>query len=613
MQPEWAESLGGHLAKYSYGEPAWDAQRGAAVCIERVSLYGLPIVSGRTIGYDRVNPIEARELFIRCALAEGDWTTHHEFWKHNQRFLADLKGWGDRVRRVDLVDDEAVYRFYDQRVGPEIVSTRHFDRWWKRERAELPELLTMRIEHFVNSPVSDEDFPTVWRHSALNLAVTYRFQPGTALDGATVHIPIAALNQIEPDGFDWGVPGFRAELIGAMLKSLPKDYRRELVPMADVIERVVASIGATTAWEEGTSLTAALTTTVRDATGIDVPSHAFDVKKAAAHLRVTFSVDDEHGTSLAFGEDLPALRKQLTQRLRVAIAREAPIEERTGITKWDFGELAHEVATVRADVPVRGYPALLDDGDSVSIRVFSTPDLQARVMRNGVRRLLLIAVPVAKRAIERDLTNGLRLAVAQYPEVTLEQLANDCLTAAADRVITNFGALPYTATDFDRLVAAAREQLADGAAIALADACEILAAATTVAERLGRLVAPTVAAGAEDMRQQLGRLVRPGFVTATGVGRLGDLLRYVKGADVRLNKLPENPSRDATILRSIVTLERRYVALLRKLDHGEITPDVIDVGWLLEELRISLFAQQLGTARSVSIQRVTKDLIALGG
>ncbi len=613
VQPEWAESLGGHLAKYSYGEPYWDSQRGSAVCIERVSLYGLPIVSGRTIGYDRVNPVEARELFIRCALAERDWTTHHEFWAHNQRFLADLKGWGDRVRRVDLIDEEAVYRFYAQRVGAQVVSTRHFDRWWKRERAQQPELLTMRLEHFVNSPVSDEDFPTVWEHSALNLAVTYRFEPGTALDGATVHIPIAALNQIDPVGFDWGVPGFRAELIGALLKSLPKDFRRELVPMADVIERVVAAIGTPASWEADTSLAAALTTTVRDATGIDVPPHAFDIEKAPTHLRVTFSVDDEHGAPLAFGKDLLALRKQLTQRLRVAIAREAPIEERTGIIKWDFGELAQEVTTTRGDVPVRGYPALLDDGASVSIRVFTTVELQAKVMRNGVRRLMLLATPVSKRALDRDLTDAARLAVARYGALSLEQLTDDCLTAAADRLIVDFGPLPFTATDFDRLVSAAQENLADQAATALGNACAVVAAANVVNERLDRLVAPAVIAGADDARRQLGRLVRPGFVTAAGVSRLADLLRYVRGIDVRLNKLPENPPRDATTLRAIVALEKRYVALLRRLDHDEMTPDVIDLGWLFEELRVSLFAQQLGTARSVSIQKVTKELTAQGG
>ena len=613
VQPEWAESLGGHLAKYSYGEPHWDAQRGAAVCIERVSLYGLPIVSGRTIGYDRVNPVEARELFIRCALAEGDWSTHHEFWKHNQRFLADLKGWGERVRRVDLIDEDAVYRFYEGRVGPQVVSTRHFDRWWKRERAQRLDLLTMRLEDFVTSPVSDEDFPTIWPDDRLKLAITYRFDPGTELDGATVHVPLAALNQVEPVGFDWGVPGFRSELVGAMLKSLPKEHRRELVPMTDVIDRVVGALGQPTSWEDGTSLAAALTTTLRDTSGIDVPPEAFDTEKTPPHLRVTFSVDDEKGSPLITGKDLLALRKQLTARMRATIARDAPIEERAGITKWDFGELAREVTTTRGDVPVRGYPALLDDGESVSIRVFTTTDLQAKVMRNGVRRLLLLAVPVSKRAIERDLSSDARLAVARFAPLSIEQLSADCLTAAADRVLADSGALPFTADRFVALVTTARDQLPEGVAIALSGACEVIAAANAVNERLARLVTPAVAPGADDARQQLGRLVRPGFVTAAGTARLADLLRYVKGIDHRLIKLPESPIRDATTLRSIAALERRYVSLLRRLDHDEITPDVIDLGWLLEELRISLFAQQLGTARSVSIKRVTKELSALGG
>jgi ATP-dependent helicase HrpA len=612
VQPEWAESLGGHLAKYSYGEPYWDSRRGAAVCIERVSLYGLPIVSGRTIGYDRVDKVEARELFIRCALTEGDWNTHHEFWAHNQRFLADLKGWSDRVRRVDLIDEEAAFRFYERRVDSQVVSTRHFDRWWKHERVQQPDLLTMRLEHFVDSPVSDEDFPTVWQHAALNLSITYRFDPGTPLDGATVHVPIAALNQIAPDHFDWGVPGFRAELIGAMLKSLPKEHRREMVPMTDVIDKVVASIGSPTAWEDGTSLTAALTTTLRDTIGIDVPPDAFDTDKTPPHLRITYSVDDEHGAPLARGKDLLALRKQLASRLRVAIAREAPIAERTGIIKWDFGELPREVTTVRGDVPVRGYPALLDDGDSVSIRVFTTPALQAKVMRNGLRRLLLLAVPVSKRAVERDLDNEARMAVGRYRSLSIEQLTDDCLTAAADRVISDFDTLPFSATDFDRLVAGARDGLPECAATALRDACAVVAAASKVRERLQRLVAPAVAESADDARAQLQRLVRPGFVTAAGASRLADLLRYVNGIEHRLNKLPENPARDATTLRSIAALERRYVSLLARLDHDEVTAPVIELGWLLEELRISTFAQQLGAARPVSIQRVAKQLAALG-
>ena len=623
VQPEWAEELGKHLSKYSYGEPSWDARRGAAVCSERVSLFGLPIVSNRTVGYDRVNRAAARELFIRCALVDGEWSPHdgaaHQFWGHNQRFLGDLKGWGERVRRADLVDEEAVFAYYDRRLGPEVVSTRHFDKWWKSARSTQPELLLMRLEDFVGDEgaASVLDFPTVWHHQVpgrdtVNLAVTYRFDPGAADDGATVHVPLAALNQVEPVGFDWNVPGLRPELVAALLRALPKEHRRELVPMAEVTAKVVASLGTPAAWEDGTSLAAALSTVVNDVAGVAVPSHAFDAVLVPAHLRVGFSIDDEHGAPVATGKDIVALRKLVAPRLRAAIARAAPIEERQGITAWDFGDLPEMVETTRNGVPVRGYPALLDDGGSVSIRVFTKQELQAKVMRSGVRRLLLLAVPVGKRAIEQHLSNASRLAVAGS-STTLETLAADCLLAAADSVVAAHGGPVFTATGFEALVQAARSELPGTAATALHSAAEILAAATAVRGRLDRLVAPAVAASAADAREQLDRLVRPGFVTATGVARLLDVVRYVSAIDHRLAKLPEGPHRDAARLRDVAAVEARYVALLRRMDRDDITAEVIDVGWLLEELRVSVFAQQLGTARPVSLQKVSRAIQALGG
>ena len=618
VQPEWAEELGKHLAKYSYGEPSWDARRGAAVCSERVSLFGLPIVSNRTVGYDRVNRAAARELFIRCALVEGEWTRgagswQQKFWERNQRFLGDLKGWGERVRRPDLVDEEAVFAFYDQRVGPEVVSTRHFDRWWKNVRATQPDLLTMRLEDFVGGDGLDDvlAFPTVWPHGSMDLTVTYRFDPGAADDGATVHVALAALNQVEPVGFDWNVPGLRPDLVAALLKALPKEHRRELVPMAEVIDKVVGGLGTPDAWEDGTSLAAALSAVVTEVTGVAVPPHAFNASLVPSHLRIGFSIDDENGTPVATGKDIVALRKLLALRLRAAVAREAPIEERTGITTWDFGDLPEVVETTRAGVSVRGYPALLDDGASVSIRVFTTADLQAKVMRAGVRRLLLLTVPVGKRAIERDLTNASKLAVARS-STTLEALAADCVTAATDHVIAQHGGPTFAASGFDALVKAAREELPDAAATALRAAAEILAAAAEVEARLDPLVAPAVATSALDAREQLDRLVRPGFVTATGVGRLADVVRYVRAIEHRLGKVPEDPHRDKARLRDVLALESRYVTLLRRMDRADITTDVIDVGWLLEELRVSVFAQQLGTARAVSMQKVSKQLAAIG-
>jgi len=614
VQPEWAEQLGQHLAKHSYGEPSWDARRGAAVCSERVSLFGLPIISNRTIGYDKVDRAGARELFIRCALVEGEWTTHQKFWERNNRFLADLRGWGERVRRPDLVDSEAVFAYYDRRLGPDVVSTRHFDRWWKQARAAQPELLTMRMEDFVGNDGAGavHDFPTVWHHGPMELAVSYRFDPGATDDGATAHVPLTALNQVEPTGFDWHVPGFRAELVAALLKGLPKEHRRELVPMGEVTDKVVAALGAPDGWEEGTSLAAALVAVLLEVAGVRVPNWAFDATKLPPHLRITFSVDDEHGTPIAVGKDVLALRKLVAPRMRAAVAREAPIDERVGISTWDFGDLPEVVETTRAGVAVRGFPALLDDGNSVSIRVFTKADLQAKVMRSGVRRLLLLAVPVGKRSLEQHLTNQSRLALARSGTVTMEALSADCLTAAADQVIAQHGGPVFTAAGFEQLVQAARNELPGLAAQALRTATEVFAVAAEVSAQLDRLVAPAVAASAHDAHEQLARLVRPGFVTAAGAARLADIVRYVRAIGHRLGKLPEDPHRDQARLGEVLAVERRYVALLRRLDRDEITPAVIDVGWLLEDLRVSVFAQQLG-GKGTSLQRAAKAVQTIGG
>ncbi|HNJ97849.1 MAG TPA: DUF3418 domain-containing protein, partial [Ilumatobacteraceae bacterium] len=438
-----------------------------------------------------------------------------------------------------------------------------------------------------------------------------RFDPGSPLDGATVHVPLAALNQVTPTGFDWGVPGFRDKLVDALLRNLPKEHRRELVPMNEVVAKVQGRLGGPSGWEDGTSLAAALATTVHECTGVRVPSSAFDHTRVPGHLTISFSVDDADGTPLAIGKDLVALQRELAARQRLAVAQAAPIDERKGITTWEVGDVATEVSTVRAGVSVKGYPALLDDGDSVSLRVFTSAALQEKVMRGGVRRLLLLTVPVGVRALQRDLDNKGKLAVAGV--TTLDALQADCLAAAADQVLAEFGEVPFTEAGFAALVAMGRDELPDRAATAVGIAAEACAVAGSVRARLDRLVAPAVAAGADDARAQLDRLVRPGFVAAAGTGRLRDVVRYLKALDHRLSKLPEDPARDAARLRDVAALERRYTQFLRRLHRDEITAQIVDFGWQLEELRVATFAQQLGTAKSVSVQRLAKELAALGG
>jgi ATP-dependent helicase HrpA len=326
-----------------------------------------------------------------------------------------------------------------------------------------------------------------------------------------------------------------------------------------------------------------------------------------------FAIDDEQGNTLATGDRVAELRERLSSRVRAEVARQAPIEERRGVVAWDFGDLPSLVEFEQAGLPVRGYPALLDVGDSVSIRVLTNPELQTRVMRAGVRRLLILAVPVAKRAVERSLTNQLKLAIAGSGVVTLDELETDCLTAAADAVMLDHGGPTFTEDGFRSLVAAARDDLADRAATALRRAAEVCAAAQEVSRKLDRLVAPNVATAAREARSQLARLVRPGFVLAAGVERLLDIVRYVNAIEQRLEKLPEDPHRDAARLREVIPLEQRYGALLQRLPREAITPELVDLGWQLEELRVSVFAQSLGAARGVSASRIAKALQSHGG
>ena len=607
IEPEWAEQLGKHLVKRFYGEPTWDARRGGAVALERVTLYGLPIVSGRRIGYDRVDHGAARSMFIRHALVEGDWTTRHKFATVNAAFIEKLREMGDRVRRVDLVDDEALFAFYDTRVGPDVVSTRHFDRWWKDARAAQSTLLDLTFEALAEASAAGQSrkdidahaYPNSWQQDDLRLAVTYRFDPGDANDGVTVHVPISVLNRIRSNGFDWQVSGFRDGLVTALVWTLPKVLRRTLTPLADT-----ARVAAQRVMPNEAGLAESLAEVLSDLGGERVSASDFDLDRVPPHLRITFSVEADDGRLLALGKDLDALRKQLSGRVRQAIAQSAPGLERSGIVSWDFGTLPQVVETVRDGHAVRGYPALLDDAESVSIRIFTNQEIQQRVMRAGLRRLLLLTVPLSRKSIGRDISNEALLAIGRAGSVKLGGLADDCITAAADRVLGNHGDPVWDEAAFVALQHEARADLAAIATAAMSMVGQIYVAAATVEAALGRLVTPALAPAVADMRKQLARLLRPGFVTGSGTARLVDVVRYIRAIERRVDKLPSEPGRDRQRMLEIVALERRYAQFIGRLEPSQITADVIDVGWMIEELRVGEFAQTLGTKQSVSAKRI---------
>ncbi len=394
ISPDWAERAGAHLVRRSYGEPRWDARRGAAVTSETVTLYGLPIVSGRVVPYDRVDAAVARVLFIRHTLVEGDWDSHHAFLARNRAFVERVRAMEARVRRVGLLDDDAVEAFYDRIVGPGVTSGRRFDRWW-RDTAS-PHALDL-TEDLIADTTRLADYPDTWRQGNLVLPLSYRFDPGGPLDGVIVHVPLTALNQVTADGFDWQIPGYRRELVGAFVRTLPKEVRRSLIPAAETTAAAADRLGPPRG-----RLVDELAAALSDIVGVAVNAAAFRPEQLPAHLRVNFIVSDADGTVLDADSDLAAIRARLASVARDAIAEASPIEERRGIITWDVGTLPREVATTQGGHVVRGYPALLDDGDSVSLRVLTNPGLQHRVMHGGVRRLLLMTAGPSVAAVKRE-------------------------------------------------------------------------------------------------------------------------------------------------------------------------------------------------------------------
>lgn len=611
IRPEWAEAVAPDLVKRSYGEPRWERQRGAAVVTERVSLFGLPIVVGRAIGLDRIDPPLARQMFIRHAFVEGDtdeaWSRRQTFLARNAELIASIEHGRQRHRQAVAVDDQAVISFYDQRIPPDVVSTRHFDTWWKRARAATPDLLVMTAESLggVRLPAADE-FPTRWTAGDLALAVTYRFDPGAADDGATVHVPVEVLAQLDPAPLTWSVPGFRDQLVDAAVRGLPKDARRELSPLAETAAAVSAHLRGQA---PTTGLADAISEAVLATRGVRVEPWEVSLDGAAGHLRLGFAVEDGQGRLLAWGKDLGELQGRLAGVARRAVAAATAVDERRGMTTWAVGALEREVTTTNAGRAVRGYPALVDDGDSVSLRVFSTAAVQARVMHGGVRRLVLLALALNRPAIERRLSNRQRLDVVGAG-LDLGAVIEDCAVAAIDRVLAGHG-LPWDERSFADLVAASKAEVPDAVNAGVASVAGLAARHGRITRRLDDLVAPALQPAVADVRAQLRRLIRPGFVAAAGLRRLADVDRYLQAIEHRLGRIGEHAARDRQQMADLQAIERRYTAVLATLGRGPVPAEVIDLGWQLEELRVATFAQQVGATKGVSVTRVVRALAQL--
>ncbi|MFF8946630.1 ATP-dependent RNA helicase HrpA [Streptomyces sp. NPDC014864] len=620
IEPEWVEPLAGHLLKRTYSEPHWEKDQAAVMAYEKVTLYGVPIVAQRKINYGRIDPEVSRELFIRNALVEGDWRTHHKFFADNRRLLTEVEELEHRARRRNiLVDDETLFDFYDQRVPEHVVSGAHFDSWWKRKRHEQPDFLDFEREMLIRESaeaVTKADYPDSWRQGGLKFRVTYQFEPGADADGVTVHIPLQVLNQVTGEGFDWQIPGLREEVVTELIRSLPKPIRRNYVPAPNYAKAFL---------EKAEPLQEPLVTTMarelKRMVGVPFEADDFDWAKVPDHLKITFRIVDERRRKLAEDKDLESLKLRLKPKARQALSQAAAATavrqggeslERTGLTDWSIGALTRVFETRRAGQPVKAYPALVDDGDTVSVRLFDTEAEQAEAMWKGTRRLILRNIPVnpAKFASEK-LTNQQKLALSANPHGSIQALFDDCATAAADRLIADFGGPVWDEESYRKLYDKVRAEIVDATVRTVGQVQQVLAAWQACERRLKAVRSPALLPNLADVRAQLDRLVGPGFVTGTGLRRLPDLMRYLIAADRRLQQMPTNVQRDTTRMEKVQEMQDEYAWLLEQMPQGRPVPSSVrDIRWMIEELRVSYFAHALGTAYPVSDKRIVKAIDA---
>jgi ATP-dependent helicase HrpA len=528
--------------------------------------------------------------------------------------IAQIEELATRARRTDLhAGDDAIAAFYESRIPGSITGGRAFDRWWARTRRAHPGLLDIPLEVLLNparAPLDASEYPTRWVHHGLELSVSYKYEPGSADDGVTVEVPLPALNRLDPEEFRWQVPGRRTELVAEMIRSLPRSIRSKLPPPTEAAREVVAGVGP----RDG-PIEMAVAERLSALAGEPVPTGAWDRMTLPDHLKVRFEVVDDDGRHVASGRDLDRLRDSLAEQVKAALRNLAPEIERHGRLQWDFPDLPREVVRGFA----RGYPALVDEGSAVGVTVVDSPSEQARSMWEGTRRLILIGAPLPYRHIQRTLTLETRLAVSQWG-VAIADLLDDCATAVVEQIVVASGGPAFDEEGFAAMLARARSQLPDRVSRLATIAGGVLAAAQGVLAKAARLEAIDTAGrcadAVSDTRRQVRRLVPTGFVSSAGPARLRDLLRYLEAASRRLDLLPNDIRRDRQRQSAVHTLQSRYDALLERLAAGTLhpsaSPEVSSVRWMIEELRVSLWAQSLGTSESVSDERISRTLARLG-
>ncbi|CAI8168730.1 MAG: Uncharacterised protein [Pseudidiomarina mangrovi] len=612
IEPEWIEPLATHLVKRSYFEPHFSANSGSVVADEQVTLYGLIIVPKRRVQYGPVDPVAARALFIREALVNGQLKRKLPFVAHNLALLDDVRELEEKSRRRDIVvDDEVLFGAYDQAIPAHVYNEQLLAGWWHQAVKKQPRLLFFERDTVMAQSadhITAADYPEFWQQGNLRLPLSYIFAPEDAADGVTVTVPLALLNQLQPDGFDWLVPAFRPALVTALIKSLPKSWRRNFVPAPNFAEAFCADAEANEPSKQ--PLLAALSEKLRRMTGVKVPAEAWDITQLDSYLRMNFAVLNDSGQMVASSRDLSALQQQLQGRVKQALrqAVSTPTETPQAATDWQFGALPEVLEQQQRGFAIKAYPALVPAAEAVRQELFDSAERAAFEHRAGLRKLLLLQLPSPIRHLQQSLSNRAKLAMYYNPWGKVDELIDDCIVAALDECIEQIGDV-RDAQSFTRLYDLARAELNDRVT-AMAQLVEpVLVLSQQLRKRLKGSMNLQLVQAYGDIAQQLDRLVKPGFVSAAGSARLRDIERYLKAVERRLDKVAVDPNKDRLHTLTIDALWQSYQQLLASWPKHKPQPEKLrELPWMIEELRVSFFAQQLGTRYPISQQRINQVL-----
>ena len=604
IEPDWIEPLARGLTESHYSDPRWDRKMGMVNAWERVSLYGLTIIPKRRVHYGPINSAESREIFIREALANGEFDTRAPFFTANERLIAEVEELEHKARRQDvLVDEHQLFAFYDSKIPADIYNAASFEAWRETAEKSQPKLLYLTRNDLMRhgaDAITEVQFPEKMQLDGVTVPLKYRFEPGHMLDGVTATVPLALLNQLDPVQTEWLVPGMLREKLTYLIKALPKTFRRVCVPVPEFVTQFLndnpVGVG---------HIKAVLAAHIQRVTTLKISSDDWS-EDVPSYLLMNFSVVDDAGRELAMGRDWNALKKQLGSAAQLTFRNTSPDIEKTGLKQWDFGDLPTQLSFERDGLKVTGYPALEDNGDQVAVRLFDTEHEAQVNHRKGVNRLMRFELKEQMKQLEKSLPNFNQYALQLRNVMSPDDLKEDMLTAISDRAFIGEDDLPYTNSDFMKLKQRARTRL-PAVIQAVARIVQTIASEYQLLVAQQAKMPATVNRLKRDVEQQIPRLIYKNAISATPWEQLQHLPRYLKALRLRIEKQPSNPDRDGKNAASVDILWKNWsdeVDKQRQVD--KLTLELMNFRWLIEELRVSLFAQELKTPFPVSIKRLEK-------